>query len=176
MIPSPHNKSGRIRFCIRSWDWPSFGLVKSAVVRVKLQKSHHINILYTTDKKFSRQLPLIPSYFRCYEKQVTMATERYFYISAVWRCRRPRFGIEVTADLKSNFCVWLLGSISCHGNRMKVSISAILRHRKLKFGTQIPLDLRNEFFWLLSGFGYHGNTRSLTLSATVEHWMFKLCL
>ena len=27
------------------------------VVRVKLQKSHHINILYTTDKKFSRQLP-----------------------------------------------------------------------------------------------------------------------
>ena len=49
------------------------------VVRVKLQKSHHINILYTTDKKFSRQL----SYFRCYEKQVTMATEGYFYISSV---------------------------------------------------------------------------------------------
>ena len=36
------------------------------VVRVKLQKSHHLNILYTTDKKFSRQLPCIPSYFRCY--------------------------------------------------------------------------------------------------------------
>ena len=32
------------------------------VVRVKLQESHHINILYTTDKKFSRQLPFIPSY------------------------------------------------------------------------------------------------------------------
>ena len=30
------------------------------VVRVKLQKSHHINILYMTDKKFSRQLPFIP--------------------------------------------------------------------------------------------------------------------
>ena len=53
------------------------------VVRVKLQNSHHINILYTTDKKFSRQLPFIPSYFLCYGKQVTMATERYFYISAV---------------------------------------------------------------------------------------------
>ena len=32
------------------------------VVRVKLQNSHHINILYTTDKKFRRQLPFIPSY------------------------------------------------------------------------------------------------------------------
>ena len=53
------------------------------VVRVKLQKSHHINILYTTDKKFSRQLPFIPSYFHCYGKQVTMATEGYLYISAV---------------------------------------------------------------------------------------------
>ena len=79
------------------------------VVWIKLQNSHHINIFYTTDKKFSRQLFLIPSYFLCYGKQVTMATERYFYISAVWRCRRPRFGIEVTVDLKSNFCVWLLG-------------------------------------------------------------------
>ena len=29
------------------------------VVRVKLQNSHHINILYTTDKKFRRQLPFI---------------------------------------------------------------------------------------------------------------------
>ena len=27
------------------------------------------------DKKFSRQLPFIPSYFCCYGKQVTMATE-----------------------------------------------------------------------------------------------------
>ena len=38
------------------------------VARVKLQKSHHINILYMTDKKFSRQLPFIPSYFHCYGK------------------------------------------------------------------------------------------------------------
>ena len=53
------------------------------VVPIKLQKSHHINIFYTTDKKFSRQLPFIRSYFLCYGKQVTMATERYFYISAV---------------------------------------------------------------------------------------------
>ena len=53
------------------------------VVRVKLQNLHHINILYTTDKKFRRQLPFIPSYFLCYGKQVTMATEGYFYISAV---------------------------------------------------------------------------------------------
>ena len=73
------------------------------VVRLKLQNSHHINILYTTDKKFRRQLPFIPSYFLCYRKQVTMATERYLHISAV------RFGIEVTVDLKSNFYVWLLG-------------------------------------------------------------------
>ena len=27
--PQPHNKSGRISFCIRSWDWPSLGFVKS---------------------------------------------------------------------------------------------------------------------------------------------------
>ena len=53
------------------------------VVRIKLQNSHHINIFYTTDKKFSRQLLFIPSYFLCYGKQVTMATERYFHISAV---------------------------------------------------------------------------------------------
>ena len=53
------------------------------VVRVTLKKSHHINILYTTDKKFKKQLPFIPSYFRCYGKQVTMATEGYFYISAI---------------------------------------------------------------------------------------------
>ena len=66
--------------------------------------------------------------------------------------------VEVKIDLKSNFCVWLLGQISCHGNKMKVSISAILRHRKLKFGIQIVLGLRNEFRWLLGGFGYHGNT------------------
>ena len=30
------------------------------VVRVKLQNSHHTNILYTTDKKFRRQLPFTP--------------------------------------------------------------------------------------------------------------------
>ena len=53
------------------------------VVQIKLQNSHHINIFYTTDKKFSRQLLFISSYFLCYGKQVTMATERYFYISAV---------------------------------------------------------------------------------------------
>ena len=29
------------------------------VVRVKLRKSHHFNIFYTTDKKFSRQLTFI---------------------------------------------------------------------------------------------------------------------
>ena len=33
------------------------------VVRVKLQNPHHINIIYTTNKKFGRQLPFIPSYF-----------------------------------------------------------------------------------------------------------------
>ena len=33
------------------------------VVRIKLQNSHHINIFYTTDKKFSRQLPFISSSF-----------------------------------------------------------------------------------------------------------------
>ena len=32
----------------------------SIVVRVKLQNSHHINILYMTDKKFRRHLPFIP--------------------------------------------------------------------------------------------------------------------
>ena len=42
---------------------------------------------------------------------------------------------------------------------MEVSISAILRHKKLKFGIQIPLDLRKESFLLLGGFGYHGNTK-----------------
>ena len=52
---------------------------------------------------------------------------------------------------------------------MKVCISAILRHRKLKFGIQIPLDLRNNYFLLLGGFGYHGKKRSFILSATVEH-------
>ena len=57
--------------------------------------------------------------------------------------------MEVTVDLKSNF--------------------SILRHRKLKFGIQISLDLRNKVsFWLLGGFDYHGNTRSFILSATVE--------
>ena len=52
-------------------------------VRVKLENLHHLNILYTTDKKFRRQLPFIPSYFSCYGKQVTMATEGYFHILAV---------------------------------------------------------------------------------------------
>ena len=42
---------------------------------------------------------------------------------------------------------------------MKVSISAILRHKKLRFGIQILLDLRKESFWLIGGFGYHGNTK-----------------
>ena len=37
--------------------------------------------------------------------------------------------------------------------------SLYLRHRKLKFGIQIPLDLRKESFWLLSGFDYHGNRK-----------------
>ena len=45
---------------------------------------------------------------------------------------------------------------------MKVSISAILRHRKLKFSIQIPLDLRKESFWLIGGFGYYGNTKVLS--------------
>ena len=53
------------------------------VVRVKLQNSHHINILYMTDKKFRRQFPFIPSHFSCYGKQVTMATDGYFHISVV---------------------------------------------------------------------------------------------
>ena len=34
----------------------------------------------------------------------------------------------------------------------------VLRHRKLKFGIQIPLDLRKES-WLLGGFGYHCNIK-----------------
>ena len=42
---------------------------------------------------------------------------------------------------------------------MKVSISAISRHRKLKFGIEIPLDLGKESFWLFGGFGYHGKTK-----------------
>ena len=53
------------------------------VVSVKLQNLHHINIFYTADKKFRRQLPFIPSYFLYYGKQVTMATDGHFYISAV---------------------------------------------------------------------------------------------
>ena len=56
------------------------------VVQVKLENLHHINILYTTDKKFRRQLPFIPSYFSCYGKQVTMATKGIFpYLSClIW--------------------------------------------------------------------------------------------
>ena len=38
-------------------------------------------------------------------------------------------------------------------------ISAILRHKKLKFRIQIPLNLRKEFFRLLGRFDYHGNTK-----------------
>ena len=53
------------------------------VFRVKLQNSHHINILCMTEKKFRRQLSSITSYFLCYGKQVTMATEGYFNISTV---------------------------------------------------------------------------------------------
>ena len=64
------------------------------VVQVKLQNSHHINILYTTGKKFRRQLPFIPSYFSCYGKQVTMATEEYFHISAVWCWYRGNSWLE----------------------------------------------------------------------------------
>ena len=53
---------------------------------------------------------------------------------------------------------------------MIVSISAIVGQRKLKFGIQIPLDLRNEFsLWLLRRFGYHGNIRSFIMLVTVEH-------
>ena len=43
-------------------------LIVVRVCLIVMQKSHHINIHYTTDKKFSRQLPFIPSYFRCYGK------------------------------------------------------------------------------------------------------------
>ena len=90
--PPPHNKSGQLVSVFEAEIDHPLGLLKVKVgnlrgilivVRVKLQKSHHINILYTTDKKVSRQLPFIPSYFHCYGKQVTMATDGYFYISAV---------------------------------------------------------------------------------------------
>ena len=33
------------------------------------------------------------------------------------------------------------------------------RHKKLKFGIQVSLDLRKESFRLIGGFGYHGNTK-----------------
>ena len=88
----PHNKSGRIVSVFEAEIDHPLDLLKVKarnlreiliVVRVKLQNLHHINILCTTDKKFRRQLPFIPSYFLCYGKQVTMATEGYFYISAV---------------------------------------------------------------------------------------------
>ena len=80
-----------------------------------------------------------------------------------------RFGIKVTVDLKSNFCVWLLGLISCHGNMMKVSISAILRHRQLKFGIQIPLDLRTEFCLVAKWIWLPWQNKGFILSATVKH-------
>ena len=67
----PHNKSGQISLVSvfeAEIDHP-LGLlkVKAAgnlrgiliVVRVKLENLHHINILYTTDKKFRRQLTFI---------------------------------------------------------------------------------------------------------------------
>ena len=107
-----HNKSGKLVSVFEAEIDHPLGLLKVKagnlrgiliVVWVKLENLHHINILYTTDKKFRRQLPFRPSYFSCYGKQVTMATEGYFHISAVW------FGIEVTVDLKSNFWLWLLG-------------------------------------------------------------------
>ena len=75
------------------------------VVRIKLQNSHHINTFYTIDKKFSRQLLFIPPFFLCYGKQVTMATERYFYISPVRMCGRPRVGMvaRVNESLSQSF-------------------------------------------------------------------------
>ena len=38
------------------------------------------------------------------------------------------------------------------------SLSQLSPHKKLKFGIQIPFDLRKES-WLLGGFGYHCNTK-----------------
>ena len=114
------------------------------VIRVKLQKSHHINILYTTDKKFSRQLPFIPSYYCCYGKQVTMETEGYFYISAVWRCRRPRVGTEVTVDKKSNFCVY-----GCWVNNLpwqQVESLCLSPFKTIESSNLVYKYLRNEFF------------------------------
>ena len=85
--PPPHNLTIKVAELVSVFeaeiDHPS-GLLKVKagnlrgtliVVRIKLQNLHHINIFYTTDKKFSRQLLFIPSYFLCYGKQVTMATE-----------------------------------------------------------------------------------------------------
>ena len=62
------------------------------VVRVKLQNSHHINILYMTDKKFRRQHPL-----PWQQRDISISQLSDYH------------GIEVTVDLKSNFYVWLLG-------------------------------------------------------------------
>ena len=88
----PHNKSGQLVSVFEAEIDHPLGLLKVKAgnlrgiliaVRVKLENLHHINILYTTDKNLRRQLPFIPSYFSCYGKQVTMATEGYFHISAV---------------------------------------------------------------------------------------------
>ena len=51
---------------------------------------------------------------------------------------------------------------------MKVSISAILRHRKLKFGIQILLDLRKESFWLIGVFDYRGSTKVSSCQALLN--------
>ena len=85
--PPPHNLTMKVAELVSVFeaeiDHP-LGLLKVKagnlrgtliVVQIKLQNLHHINIFYTTDKKFSRQLLFIPSYFLCYRKQVTMATE-----------------------------------------------------------------------------------------------------
>ena len=50
------------------------------------------------------------------------------------------------------------------GNRLPwqqrdISISQLSDLVQLKFGIQIPLDVRKESFWLLGGFDYHGNRK-----------------
>ena len=53
--PPPHNKSGQISFCIRSWDWPSLGLVKSEGREFK----RNFNSCSSKTRKFaSYQYPL----------------------------------------------------------------------------------------------------------------------
>ena len=75
VIPSPHHLIIKVAKLVSVFeaeiDHP-LGLLKVkagnlrgilTVVRVKLQNSHYINILYTTDKKFRRQLPFITFIF-----------------------------------------------------------------------------------------------------------------